>query len=130
MFYLIANISLISNLTGYYFVSEEGGAAAYTIVISQHEKSTTLRFSVKVFGTISFKFAPVPNPYRGAKELRVESEWSVSTAGGSTNNLVSHDRNPRWTLSVAASAAGGGFESSVAAFRAAAVFGWNISCPC
>lgn len=40
-----------------------GGAASYTVVISQHEKSSSLTFTLKVLSNAPFKFSKVPDLY-------------------------------------------------------------------
>eukprot|EP00038_Savillea_parva_P018665 m.24906 g.24906 ORF g.24906 m.24906 type:complete len:810 (-) comp4195_c0_seq2:47-2476(-) len=77
-----------------------GGAGRYTVVISQHEKSTSLTFTLKVLSNAPFKFGPVPDPYKGKPELRYDGEWTEHTAGGCSNYPDTYMKNPKWRLVV------------------------------
>ena len=52
------------------------GAHRYTVVISQHEKATTLNFTLKALAAMPFKMAKVPSPFQHQKEHRIEGAWS------------------------------------------------------
>lgn len=77
-----------------------GDKKKYSIVISQHEKSTNLYFTLKVYASADFKIFEMPNPYHGRKEKSFEGEWTSRTAGGSTNNPEMHDLNPKWAIKI------------------------------
>eukprot|EP00053_Salpingoeca_punica_P017151 m.164194 g.164194 ORF g.164194 m.164194 type:complete len:791 (-) comp17129_c0_seq1:337-2709(-) len=72
----------------------EKGTTDYTLVISQYEKSTTQNFSLRAFSSGTVDLAPIPVEFQ--KEEKLTGEWTVSTAGGSTNNPVLHERNPKF----------------------------------
>eukprot|EP00729_Bicosta_minor_P004617 gene4617-18796_t len=84
-------------------ISDRGWCAhRYTVVISQHEKATTLNFTLKALAAMPFKMAKVPSPFQHQKEHRIEGAWSEQTAGGSSNNRASHEKNPKWVFRVEA----------------------------
>eukprot|EP00041_Stephanoeca_diplocostata_P024567 m.626660 g.626660 ORF g.626660 m.626660 type:complete len:594 (-) comp22553_c0_seq28:140-1921(-) len=77
-----------------------GGSARYSLVISQHEKSNSLTFTVKVFSSAAFRIAPMPNPYAAIAEQRFDGKWTTQTAAGSTNKPNKHKLNPKWSITV------------------------------
>eukprot|EP00039_Didymoeca_costata_P015534 m.267167 g.267167 ORF g.267167 m.267167 type:complete len:804 (-) comp16243_c1_seq16:1717-4128(-) len=78
----------------------DGSCSEYTIVVSQHEKASTIRFSLNVYSDTALNFAKVPDIYKGCVERRIESEWTIQSAGGSSNNPISHSKNPTWALKI------------------------------
>jgi hypothetical protein len=106
------------------------GPAAFTLVVSQYDKSTSLAFTLKVrFGFFCFvvvfgwangrvgaaqptarfpaqAYSKVPvtlaETPRLPREEHVDGAWAAATAGGSTNDAAAHARNPQFRLTVRA----------------------------
>jgi calpain-7 len=90
----------------------DAGEHNLTLVVSQYEKSTTIRYSVKAFCTAPFSMRAIPPP---ESELKITSEvlpsasphrsltspqWKVSNAGGCPNDQASYERNPKFSFTV------------------------------
>ncbi|OZJ03292.1 hypothetical protein BZG36_02273 [Bifiguratus adelaidae] len=78
------------------------GTSWYTIVVSQHEKSRTLNFSLRAFSTSKFKLGEVPRKY--IYEQKIAGQWTELTAGGNTTNAT-FTNNPEWKLTIPESSA-------------------------
>eukprot|EP00049_Salpingoeca_infusionum_P011094 m.191191 g.191191 ORF g.191191 m.191191 type:complete len:931 (-) comp14835_c1_seq5:97-2889(-) len=70
------------------------GKQSYSVVVSQYEKSSTINFTVKAFASEDFDFVEMPNQYPA--EYKITHQWVPRTAGGSTNDPVSHTKNPQY----------------------------------
>eukprot|EP00051_Salpingoeca_urceolata_P016024 m.210933 g.210933 ORF g.210933 m.210933 type:complete len:820 (-) comp18569_c1_seq2:225-2684(-) len=75
------------------------GKHRFTLVVSQYEKANTLRYTLRTFSTASFQFGEVVDIYK--HEKKITSEWTAATAGGPTNDRLSHLRNPAFSVKLA-----------------------------
>ncbi|XP_038044478.1 calpain-7-like [Patiria miniata] len=72
--------------------------SVYTIVVSQFEKSNTIRYSLRVYSTCEFKLSKMPEPYTNTKQIT--GEWKGRTAGGCANNRASFVNNPIYQVTL------------------------------
>ncbi|EDV27259.1 uncharacterized protein TRIADDRAFT_37459 [Trichoplax adhaerens] len=72
------------------------GYSSYTLVISQHEKTNTIYYTLKVYSSTEFRIGEIGNPYICQK--RIVGEWTTQTAGGCSNHPT-FKLNPRFKIS-------------------------------
>ena len=86
----------------------------FTLVVSQFEKTGTIRFSVRAYSTLAFTLEKIKSPWRHKEEVRrlvvvvvvvtlrwqVTGQWKGLTAGGCANNKETWANNPRYQLVV------------------------------
>ncbi|KAI7867268.1 hypothetical protein BDF14DRAFT_699957 [Spinellus fusiger] len=75
------------------------GISNYTIVVSQHEKSRSLYFSLRAYSLAPIQLTEVPMLY--SIEKKVYGEWTEQTAGGNASH-ASFLHNPQWKVTVPA----------------------------
>lgn len=68
----------------------------FTLVVSQFEKTGTIRFSVRAYSTLPFTLEKIKSPWRHKEE--VTGQWKGVTAGGCANNKETWGNNPRYQL--------------------------------
>eukprot|EP00055_Hartaetosiga_balthica_P012016 m.56673 g.56673 ORF g.56673 m.56673 type:complete len:820 (+) comp7811_c0_seq1:113-2572(+) len=68
----------------------------YTVVVSQYERDSTIRFTLKSFGDVAHKFDPLPDIY--PVEFKLTSKWTAATAGGRNRASESFKMNPRFSF--------------------------------
>eukprot|EP00042_Codosiga_hollandica_P051248 m.626527 g.626527 ORF g.626527 m.626527 type:complete len:382 (-) comp58243_c0_seq1:61-1206(-) len=83
----------------HYMVSLElpAGEHALTLVVSQYEKANTIRYTLRSYSTVPLKLRPLPFL---TNEQKIVSQWSTTTAGGSPNDSVSFEKNPKFSFMV------------------------------
>ncbi|XP_043462564.1 calpain-7-like [Leptopilina heterotoma] len=74
----------------------------YTLVISQYEKTNTIYYTLRAYGTCPFKLRKIADPYRHMKEI-TNGEWKGITAGGCGNHPATYQNNPRYQLQLESS---------------------------
>lgn len=67
----------------------------YTLVISQYEKTNTIYYTLRAYGSCEFSLRKIPNFYKYEKELT--GQWKDITAGGCSNHPT-YQNNPRYQL--------------------------------
>ncbi|XP_014469420.1 PREDICTED: calpain-7-like [Dinoponera quadriceps] len=67
----------------------------YTLVISQYEKTNTIFYTLRVYGTCPFSLQKIPQFYKYEEE--VTGQWKGATAGGCGNHPT-YMGNPRYQL--------------------------------
>ncbi|EGD79039.1 hypothetical protein PTSG_02007 [Salpingoeca rosetta] len=77
------------------------GEQHYAIVVSQYEKTSTIRFSLKVYSTVDFDLKRMPHRY--SNEVKTSDKWTRETAGGCQNDPQSYARNPMFAFTTPAS---------------------------
>ncbi|XP_022109312.1 calpain-7-like isoform X2 [Acanthaster planci] len=70
----------------------------FTVVVSQFEKSNTIRYSLRVYSTCEFKLSKMPEPYTNTKQIT--GEWKGKTAGGCANNRATFTNNPIYQVTL------------------------------
>ena len=73
----------------------------YTLVISQYEKTNTIYYTLRAYGTCPFTLRKIPNFYKFEKEI-TDGQWKGPTAGGCSNHPT-YQNNPRYQLTVESS---------------------------
>lgn len=73
-------------------------AQAYTLVISQFEKSTTIFYSLRAYGSQPFTLTKIKDHFEHRQ--KVTGEWTNETAGGCGNNRSTYHLNPVYQLEV------------------------------
>ncbi len=73
------------------------GKSRFTIVVSQHEKTKTLNFTLRVYSMSPFRIGEIARAY--AHEQRISGAWTSLSAGGSMS-AASFYRNPQYTLTI------------------------------
>ncbi|XP_043248289.1 calpain-7-like [Colletes gigas] len=68
----------------------------YTLVISQYEKTNTIYYTLRAYGTCPFTLRKIPNFYKYEKEI-TDGQWKGITAGGCSNHPT-YQNNPRYQL--------------------------------
>lgn len=98
----------------------------YTLVISQYEKTNTIYYTLRAYGTCPFTLRKIPNFYKFEKEVHAsifsykrhaqinipcysdhflqitDGQWKGPTAGGCSNHPT-YQNNPRYQLTVESS---------------------------
>ncbi|OAD59639.1 Calpain-7 [Eufriesea mexicana] len=67
----------------------------YTLVISQYEKTNTIYYTLRVYGSCEFLLRKIPSFYKYEKELT--GQWKNITAGGCSNHTT-YQNNPHYQL--------------------------------
>ncbi|KAK9306776.1 hypothetical protein QLX08_002670 [Tetragonisca angustula] len=67
----------------------------YTLVISQYEKTHTIYYTLRAYGSCEFSLKKIPNFYKYEEELT--GQWKDITAGGCSNHPT-YQNNPRYQL--------------------------------
>lgn len=73
----------------------------YTLVISQYEKTNTIYYTLRAYGTCPFMLRKIPNFYKYEKEI-TDGQWKGITAGGCSNHST-YQNNPRYQLTLESS---------------------------
>ncbi|XP_076649374.1 calpain-7 isoform X2 [Halictus rubicundus] len=68
----------------------------YTLVISQYEKTNTIYYTLRAYGTCPFTLRKMSNFYKYEKGI-TDGQWKDITAGGCTNHPT-YQNNPRYQL--------------------------------
>ncbi|XP_054012473.1 calpain-7-like [Hylaeus anthracinus] len=68
----------------------------YTLVVSQYEKTNTIYYTLRAYGTCPFTLRKIPNLYKYEKEV-TDGQWKGITAGGCSNHET-YENNPRYQL--------------------------------
>ncbi|XP_031826247.1 calpain-7 [Nomia melanderi] len=68
----------------------------YTLVISQYEKTNTIYYTLRAYGTCPFTLRKISNFYKYEKEI-TDGQWKGITAGGCSNHPT-YQNNPRYQL--------------------------------
>uniref|UniRef100_H2YUD5 Calpain catalytic domain-containing protein n=1 Tax=Ciona savignyi TaxID=51511 RepID=H2YUD5_CIOSA len=76
----------------------ENGPHRYTLVVSQYEKHKNIRYTLRVYSLVEFKFNNIEDPYRLKK--RIQGEWTAATAGGCSNNKATYGNNPIYQINI------------------------------
>ncbi|XP_046484160.1 calpain-7 [Neodiprion pinetum] len=69
----------------------------YTLVISQYEKTNTIYYTLRSYGTCPFTLRKIAEPYKFEKEI-TDGQWSGINAGGCGNHPATYQNNPRYQL--------------------------------
>ncbi|XP_033225588.1 calpain-7-like [Belonocnema kinseyi] len=69
----------------------------YTLVVSQYEKTNTIYYTLRAYGTCPFKLRKIAEPYKYEKEM-TDGQWKGITAGGCGNHPATYQNNPRYQL--------------------------------
>ncbi|XP_018046701.1 PREDICTED: calpain-7-like [Atta colombica] len=69
--------------------------AKFTLVISQYEKTNTIYYTLRAYGTCPFILRKIPQPYKYEKEIT--GQWNNITAGGCGNHPT-YVNNPRYQI--------------------------------
>ncbi|XP_023289870.1 calpain-7 isoform X2 [Orussus abietinus] len=69
----------------------------YTLVISQYEKTTTIYYTLRAYGTCPFTLRKMAEPYKYEKEM-TDGQWKGISAGGCGNHPQTYPNNPRYRL--------------------------------
>ncbi|XP_048508256.1 calpain-7-like [Athalia rosae] len=69
----------------------------YTLVIAQYEKTNTIYYTLRSYGTCPFTLRKIAEPYIFEKEI-TDGQWVGSTAGGCGNHPATYHNNPRYQL--------------------------------
>ncbi|KAG2385981.1 hypothetical protein C9374_003130 [Naegleria lovaniensis] len=75
--------------------------AIFRIVLSQHEKIQTIRYSLFCYSTVPCTLEPIPSTYRYFKAYR--DQWTPTTCGGSCNQISTYRLNPQYVVSAPSS---------------------------
>nr|CAG4712491.1 unnamed protein product [Naegleria fowleri] len=75
--------------------------AIFRIVLSQHEKIQTIRYSLFCYSTVPCTLEPIPSTYRYYKAYR--DQWTPTTCGGSCNQISTYRLNPQYVISAPSS---------------------------
>lgn len=67
-------------------------------MVSQHEKSTTIYYTLRAFSRTKFELKRLIDVYTTKKELT--GEWKESTAGGCPNHPSTYKNNPLYKLTI------------------------------
>ncbi|VEN34558.1 unnamed protein product [Callosobruchus maculatus] len=70
----------------------------YTVVVSQHEKSTTIYYTLRAYATCPFTLTKIVDPYRYEKQ--VTGQWEGVSAGGCPNHPMTYPYNPKYKLEI------------------------------
>ncbi|KAI6239086.1 Calpain, protein [Aphelenchoides fujianensis] len=62
---------------------DEPGIQKYTLVVAQYEKTNTIYFTLKVYGSTEFSLREIKSPYKVVH--KTSGEWKGRTAGGCGN---------------------------------------------
>lgn len=73
----------------------------YTLVVSQYEKTNTIYYTLRAYGTCPFTLRKIPHFYKYEKEI-TDGQWKGATAGG-CGNYPTHQSNPQYQLIVESS---------------------------
>ncbi|CAO3624578.1 unnamed protein product [Cunninghamella blakesleeana] len=73
------------------------GTSKYTIIVSQHEKSRSLYFSLRAYSLAPFKLYEIPFPY--SMEQKITGQWTEQTAGGNASKAT-YMHNPQWKITI------------------------------
>ena len=76
------------------------GKHTFTLVVSQYEKSTTIRYTIEAFSTAALSLQPIPTAYPPSMENKIVSSWTAETAGGCPNDRTSFESNPKYSFTV------------------------------
>ncbi|KAG7189662.1 hypothetical protein KM043_017338 [Ampulex compressa] len=68
----------------------------YTLVVSQYEKTNTIYYTLRAYGTCPFTLRKIPQFYKYEKEI-TDGQWKGITAGGCGNHPT-YPNNPRYQL--------------------------------
>ncbi|XP_029035260.1 calpain-7-like [Osmia bicornis bicornis] len=68
----------------------------YTLVISQYEKTNTIYYTLRAYGTCPFTLRKMPQLYKYEKEI-TDGQWKGVSAGGCSNHPT-YQNNPRYQL--------------------------------
>ncbi|XP_012140109.1 calpain-7 [Megachile rotundata] len=68
----------------------------YTLVISQYEKTNTIYYTLRAYGTCPFTLRKMPQLYKYEKEI-TDGQWKGALAGGCSNHPT-YQNNPRYQL--------------------------------
>ncbi|XP_015603072.1 calpain-7 isoform X2 [Cephus cinctus] len=74
-----------------------GSASRYTLVVSQYEKTNTIYYTLRAYGTCVFTLRKMAEPYKYEKEV-TDGQWKGITAGGCGNHPETYPNNPRYQL--------------------------------
>ncbi|THD23623.1 putative cytosolic ca2+-dependent cysteine protease calpain [Fasciola hepatica] len=77
---------------------QEAGTVNYTLVISQYEKSNTIRYTLRVYSTAPFVLRKIIDPYKVEKQIA--SQWKGVNAAGCRNNPETYENNPRFQINM------------------------------
>ncbi|XP_004925190.1 calpain-7 [Bombyx mori] len=75
----------------------EGSTDLYTLVVAQFEKTKTIYYTLRAYGTCPFALSK-HEPYPYVKTLK--GEWSGRSAGGCENHRLTYPHNPKFALGV------------------------------
>lgn len=76
------------------------GKHTFTLVVSQYEKSATIRYTIEAFSTAALSLAPIAPAYPPSMENRIVSSWTAENAGGCPNDRASFETNPKFSFTV------------------------------
>ncbi|XP_033331848.2 calpain-7 [Megalopta genalis] len=68
----------------------------YTLVVSQYEKTNTIYYTLRAYGTCPFTLRKMSTFYKYEKEI-TDGQWNSVTAGGCVNHPT-YQNNPRYQL--------------------------------
>lgn len=66
------------------------------MVVSQHEKTATIYYSLRAYSRSPFEFRAIPSQFIGRET--VNGEWKGHRAGGCQNHQTTYRNNPRYSL--------------------------------
>ncbi|XP_058794172.1 calpain-7-like [Phymastichus coffea] len=69
----------------------------YTLVVSQYEKTNTIYYTLRAYGTSPFTLRKIAEPYKFEKEIK-DGQWKGVSAGGCGNHPATYVHNPRYQL--------------------------------
>lgn len=76
--------------------SREQDTAIFRIVLSQHSKIQTIRYSLFCYSTVPCTLEPIPYTYRYFKTG--QDQWTSTTCGGSCNQVSTYRLNPQYLI--------------------------------
>ncbi|GAB6032708.1 calpain 7, variant 2 [Chamberlinius hualienensis] len=72
---------------------DNSSSLKYTLVVSQYEKTSTIKFTLRVFSTCPFNLTKIQNNYKFKQEV-TNGSWKGVTAGGCANHPSTYSNNP------------------------------------
>ncbi|XP_014222841.1 calpain-7-like [Trichogramma pretiosum] len=81
---------------------DQNSETRYTLVVSQYEKTNTIFYTLRVYGTSPFTLRKIAEPYKFEKEI-TDGQWKGVSAGGCGNHPQTYFNNPRYQLVIESS---------------------------
>lgn len=85
-------------------INVKEGGERFTLVVSQYEKHKNIRYTLRVYSVVDFKFKKIVDIHKYKK--KITGDWNKANAGGCANNRATYGINPIYQLSLPGSEKG------------------------